>query len=65
MGSRQPSRVLGTPLLTGAGGAARYTQKELVGAMRTLLDANEKLFSSGGEPRAVIADALVAICAKG
>ncbi|MFZ4694304.1 MAG: DNA polymerase III subunit delta [Verrucomicrobiia bacterium] len=46
-------------------GAARYSQKELIAAMRALLDANEKLFSSGGEPRAVIADVLVAICAKG
>jgi DNA polymerase III delta subunit len=46
-------------------GAARYTHKELVSALRVLLDANEKLFSTGGEPRAVIADALVAICAKG
>ncbi|MCC7519771.1 MAG: DNA polymerase III subunit delta [Verrucomicrobiae bacterium] len=48
-----------------SGGAARYTQKELGSALRVLLAANEKLFSSGGESRAVLADALVAICAKG
>ncbi|NUN93786.1 MAG: DNA polymerase III subunit delta [Verrucomicrobiae bacterium] len=48
-----------------SGGAARYTQRELLAALRVLLDANEKLFSSGGAPRAIIADALVAICAKG
>lgn len=47
-----------------SGGAARYTQQELLAALRVLLVANEKLFSSGGEPRAIIADALVAICAK-
>lgn len=45
-------------------GAARYTQAELLGAMQTLLEANEKLFSTGSDPKAVLDEAILHICMK-
>lgn len=45
-------------------GAARYTLAELQNAMEILLEANERLFSSGGTPRAILEEALINICRK-
>lgn len=45
-------------------GAANYTQVELRAALEALLQCNERLVSSGGDPRHTLEEVLVRICMK-
>ncbi len=45
-------------------GATRYTRAELQQALETLLECNERLVSSGGDPRSVLEESLIKICMK-
>jgi DNA polymerase III subunit delta len=46
-------------------GMARYSTRELIAAFETLLEANERLVSSGGDARHILEEAIIRICMKG
>ncbi len=45
-------------------GAGNYTRPELQQAIASLLECNERMVSSGGDPRNVLEEALLKICVK-